>query len=78
MKIHLISSNDPPSEGQDLTALCGAEISKAKLAFVFDTTFQEAASLNRVVICSKCYGVRAEGQYLAGTVNGQEAMTEPA
>ena len=74
MKIHLLSSDDPPTEGLDALSLCGEQIPKAKLAFVFDTAFQEAASLNRIHFCGKCYARRSPGRYLAGVVNGQETM----
>ncbi len=78
MKIHLISSDDPPKDGETVEALCKAQIMNARLAFIFDTSFQAAASLKSTEICSRCYGIKSEGKYLAGAVNGQEAMTEVA
>lgn len=77
MKIHLKTSDDPLIAGQDMTANCGAKVSKAALKFWFDLEASEAASLNRVKICDACYCTRNnEGRYLAGIANGQEAMTE--
>ncbi len=79
MRIHLQVSSEPLDAGQPTTVLCGEEISKPYFPFVFDLTFQDAANLNALLICKKCYVIRAareSGKHmLYGVVPAQEAMT---
>lgn len=75
MKIHLAYADEPLQSGQDAYAVCGAVISKAEFPFIFDLEFPDAAHLNSITICTKCYAYKREGRYLYGIVPGQEAMT---
>jgi len=77
LKIHLLTSEEPPESGKDQTANCGALVSKAAVKFWFDLEDADAAHLNSIRICGHCFSTRkAGGRYLAGIVNGQEALTE--
>jgi len=77
LKLHLKTSDDPIVSGIDLTANCGAPVSKAAVKFWFDLEEADAANLNAIRICGQCFATRKQGgRYLAGVVNGQEAFTE--
>lgn len=81
MRIHLAYSDEPLIAGQDAYAACEVAISKAQFPFIFDLEFEDAANLNSLRICGKCYAIKFQAEpgkkyMLYGLVNGQEAMTE--
>ncbi len=82
MRIHLAISAEPFTPGEPVAVLCGEEISKPYFPFVFDLTFQDVANLNALLICKKCYVIRADREsgkhMLYGVVPAQEAMTAEA
>ncbi len=79
MKIHLVTSNEPLKDGEDITANCGSKVPKAALKYWFDLSEEDAAFLNSLKTCRGCYATKTKrGRYLSGVVSGQEAMMEVA
>jgi hypothetical protein len=84
VKSHLVNSDEPVKLGTDLTAMCGAVVSKAESSFGIDTgntnSIVEALSefLTTLNTCSDCLVCTLSKRYLYGVVPGQEAKHEAA
>ena len=64
-------------EGQDLTALCGQIVPKAKFVYFFDMEFSARflGSLSSINHCKACYRpYLGNGRYLYGIVPGEQAL----
>ena len=71
MKVHLLDSNEPMKEGDDLTALCCQFIPKAAFLFVFDTGLGGAATFNSLLTCRQCREAQTGKRYLYGIAAGE-------
>lgn len=78
MKAHLKSTDEPISNGQPITAACGAEIEKSFAVLSLDTAFtvghsvREIVSANTLLFCRKCFSAPLTGRYLYAVHEGQE------
>jgi hypothetical protein len=78
VKAHLHSTDSPISNGQPLTAACGAEIEKSFAVLSLDTAFtvghsvREIVSANTLLFCRKCFAAPLTGRYLYAVHEGQE------
>jgi hypothetical protein len=77
MKCHIYVANDPIKEGEDLTALCGSTVPKARFEFWFDAEGRAAAeimmNLSSISTCGACLRTETKGRYFYGVIPGQEA-----
>jgi hypothetical protein len=79
MKCHLVNDDEPVKLGTDLTAICGALVSKAESNFGLDIGNSNprvnalSEFLTSLNTCSKCLKYPLLKRYVYGVVPGQEA-----
>jgi hypothetical protein len=73
-KAHIHVSDDPPQTTKGCSVLCGAEIRNPQFVFVIDTRFTGDRPLNRLLVCSACYGKDNKGRYISGVIEAQEGL----
>jgi hypothetical protein len=73
-KTHLAFSEEPLTESEDITSICGAEITNARFAFCWDEIgFEQIRTSMQVIlggimgICSKCKRVANNGTVSANS-----------
>jgi hypothetical protein len=75
MKLHLITSEEPPKNGETLTAVCGAEVPNARTVFWWDDDFEPiwGEFVFSYRPCSKCVSMDLGKRYIAGVLSGQDS-----
>lgn len=78
MKHHFLNSNSPLKEGQDFTAICGAEVKQAHFAALLDCAVVGYSFAAQAVrgMCRKCNDGELPKRFVYIACCGQEAMTE--
>ena len=78
MKAHVIESEDPLREGADITALCGALVSKAVFAYMWNSSIapEFVAALTTLNTCRSCYRQFLSKRYIYGILPGAEIRPE--
>lgn len=72
MRVHLFDSDEPLKSGGNMKANCGAEISRAEFAFMFDLQFGQDSAISSLLCCRQCRSTRLAKRYIYGVVSGQE------
>jgi hypothetical protein len=72
LRIHLLDADVPLKSGENYKANCGADISKAEFAFMFDADYGQDYSVSSLLCCRQCRTTRLAKRYLYGIVSGQE------
>ena len=73
MRAHVMQSDIPVAEGQDLTANCNEIVPKAKFVFWFDASTACVRSINSFVMCRECGTSFLSKRYIYGILHGEEA-----
>jgi hypothetical protein len=85
VKVHLLDTNEPMREGEDVKANCGAVIPGARAAFMWDgEVVGDDFVLDgpfKAKLCRKCLDIEDPPgtplqRYAYGIVSGEEAMQE--